>query len=82
MKGIHFSVQKMLSIDHIYAFCRARKGASAPTLQLKKKVSAMKKLKSTWYGYESQNLCTTTHKADSKKFFYVSQNQNDIHENM
>ena len=69
LKVIHFSIEKMLSIDHLYAFCRAKKGASAPIMQPQRKVSAMKMLKTTWYGYENQNACRTTHEGGPKIFF-------------
>ncbi len=39
---LHFSRRKMLSINHLYAFCRAKQGASAPIMQTQKEVSAVK----------------------------------------
>ena len=59
----------MLSIDHLYAFCRAKQDASIPSMQTQKEMFDVKNPKSTIYGYISQNICMTTNEDGPKNFF-------------
>ena len=71
-KILYLFRRKTVSIDHRYAFERAKQDASVPIVKTYKKLLDVKSLKATMYGFTGQNVCMTTNKSDFRNFFFYS----------
>ena len=70
-KILYLFRRKTVSIDHRYAFERAKQDASVHIVKAYKKLLDVKSLKATMYGYTGQNVCMTTNKSDIRNFFSI-----------
>ena len=60
-----------MSIDHRYAFERAKQDASVPIVKTYKKLLDVKSLKATMYGYTGLYVFMTTNKSDFINLFSI-----------